>query len=116
MRVGEDGILLDGNTGRLSSATYASGLSGWVIDRNGNSEFNNAKIRGQIESAIFVQNEIHAQGGTMLVRPAGTLRDAIDYSGTEPFDITVENPASGHYPMFNQDDILRIKMLNMTHG
>lgn len=109
LKVGQDGILLDGQMGTMSSANFASGLSGWMIDRYGNSEFSNTKIRGQIESSVFVQNEIHVQGGSFLVRPAGILYEDVIYDGVGDIEITIENLQSGHFPMFVQDDVLRIK-------
>jgi hypothetical protein len=46
------GTDLNGNTtgGTIQSENFVSGSTGWKIDYNGNAEFNNATVRGQIEA------------------------------------------------------------------
>lgn len=59
---------------------FVSGLTGWQISHQGNAEFNNIWARGELHATVFVKDEVHATGGTLLVKTAGKLYDdaAID--------------------------------------
>jgi hypothetical protein len=46
---------------------FVSGLTGWQITHDGNAEFNNAFIRGELHATTFVADEMHATGGTIAV-------------------------------------------------
>jgi hypothetical protein len=66
-------IRIDGPNKRIMSTNYVSGVAGVLIEANGNAEFNNVLIRGEMRSSVFVVDEIHAEGGTMIVLEAGNL-------------------------------------------
>lgn len=52
---------------------FTSGLTGWQINHLGNAEFNNIWARGELHATVFVKDEVHATGGTLLVATAGKL-------------------------------------------
>jgi len=70
--VGEknNGIVLDGTNGSLHSAIYSSSTSGWHIDKDGNSEFNNITARGKLTSVIFETNKRSAVAGLLYIAPS----------------------------------------------
>lgn len=71
---GDELIVLD-SQGNLQSGKpgFYSGLTGWQIAPQGNAEFNNIWARGELHATVFVKDEVHATGGTMLVASAGKL-------------------------------------------
>jgi len=73
---GQELIVLD-SVGNLQSGNpgFVSGLTGWQVTPAGNAEFNNAWIRGELHASIFVMDEFHASGGTLVVAPAGKLEN-----------------------------------------
>lgn len=81
---GQELIVLD-SEGNLQSGNpgFVSGLTGWQIQPVGTAEFNNVWIRGELHASIFVMDEFHASGGTLVVAPAGKLEnDATVYTTT----------------------------------
>lgn len=68
---------------------FTSGLTGWQINHLGNAEFNNIWARGELHATVFVKDEIHATGGTLLVATAGKLySDAlIDSTTVDSLDL-----------------------------
>ncbi len=66
-------IRIDGLNQRIESTNYQSGVAGWRIDGIGNAEFQNAVIRGNLHTSVFVKDEIHATNGQMLISDATTL-------------------------------------------
>lgn len=92
------GILLDGANKAISSIPFASGVNGWKIDKDGNAEFNNATIRGTLQSVIFEVNTVSAIGGDLYVAPTiqipasdGTLGKLLYNSTSKKYSITVKN-------------------------
>lgn len=83
LKVGSEtgnGILIDGEEGSISSIPYSSGVSGWKIDGEGNAYFDNAYIRGTLQSVIFEANTTNAIGGDLYIAP--TIRIPLaDYVG-----------------------------------
>lgn len=73
--LGDELIVLD-SVGNLQSGKpgFVSGLTGWQITPEGNAEFNNGVFRGELHASIFVMDEFHATGGTLVVATAGKLR------------------------------------------
>jgi hypothetical protein len=90
---GDELIVLD-SQGNLQSGKpgFVSGLTGWQITSTGTAEFNNVWVRGELHATVFVKDEIHATGGTMLVATAGKLMtDAYLFSETgAPYDMQFE--------------------------
>lgn len=75
---GQELIVLD-SVGNLQSGNpgFVSGLLGWQISHVGNAEFNNAWIRGELHASIFVVDEFHSSGGTLMIAPAGKLENTM---------------------------------------
>lgn len=73
---GQELIVLD-SVGNLQSGNpgFVSGLTGWQIQPVGTAEFNNVWVRGELHASIFVMDEFHASGGTLVVAPAGKLEN-----------------------------------------
>lgn len=80
---GNELIVLD-SVGNLQSGQpgFVSGLTGWQITPTGNAEFNNIWARGELHATVFVKDEVHATGGTLLVATAGVLHDDASISAT----------------------------------
>ena len=53
-------------------------MTGWQITAAGDSEFNNTRIRGELHAATFVADEIHAVGGTLLVKTVTTVASPVN--------------------------------------
>ncbi len=73
---GQELIVLD-SVGNLQSGNpgFTSGRTGWQITPGGNAEFNNIVARGELHASIFVMDEFHSSGGTLVVAPAGKLEN-----------------------------------------
>ena len=85
---------------------FVSGLTGWQISPQGNAEFNNIWARGELHATVFVKDEVHATGGTLLVATAATVyEDAqIDSAAAQRDDLMVEStaaafPGAGSLPL-----------------
>ena len=76
-------IRIDGLNERVESTNYASGVSGWRIDGNGDAEFRNCVVRGQLHTSVFVKDQIHATNGQLLVTDAAVLLNDIDSTQTK---------------------------------
>lgn len=70
-------LLLVTNDGNLESGApgFVSGLTGWQIKANGDAEFNNVRVRGELHATTFVADEMHATGGTMQLATATTIAE-----------------------------------------
>lgn len=95
---GNELIVLD-SVGNLQSGSpgFVSGLTGWQITPQGNAEFNNIWARGELHATVFVKDEVHATGGTLLVATAGTLHDdaVISSSAVDDDTLVVYSTAAG---------------------
>jgi hypothetical protein len=96
---GNELIVLD-SVGNLQSGQpgFVSGLTGWRIEPNGNAEFNNIWARGELHATVFVKDEVHATGGTLLVATAGVLHDDAIINSTLVDDdvLVIDSTAAGH--------------------
>lgn len=96
--VGADsnGIIINGTNGSIYNGSYSSsgGSSGWTINNNGSAVFTDVTVRGRIESSTFIQNEIQALSGTLIIRPTLTFLDnsTITYSDNLYVGYTNEEP------------------------
>lgn len=107
---GSPNLVIDGANNQIGTSLFVSGQSGWRITGSGNAEFNNIVARGEFRTAVFVKDEIHATGGTMIVLTASTLyADATTVTTPTTSTIDIQDPPSGHAQLFNVNDILRIK-------
>ena len=55
IKIDADNITLDGVvsvTDDLQSSNYVAGVSGWIIDGDGNAEFNNVTVRGNLQAGV----------------------------------------------------------------
>lgn len=68
-------------TGSITTPNYVSNVSGWGIGSDGNAEFANANVRGELHSTVWVKDLIDAHAGTMVVgKSAGKLSHNFLYS------------------------------------
>lgn len=66
----------------IESTVYASDEQGWRINKTGNAEFNNVKIRGTIESTSFRKKNVSALNGTFVVTNSTVLSQDLSSSAT----------------------------------
>ena len=99
-------IIIDGADSSIRSDNYTPSAAGFAIRGNGDAEFNNVKVRGEIQSAIFKYNEISATAGTLGVYKSADVlsEDLTTTSGS--FALYTSNITSN---LFSINDILRIK-------
>lgn len=71
IKVKNDMLLDDADLGTFN---FQSGLNGWNIDKLGDAEFQNLKVRGGLDVFLLTYNEMRATNGIMLV----TDTDQID--------------------------------------
>ena len=100
------GIIID-DDGYIQSANYIDNGAGFKIYNNGDAEFNNVNVRGEIRSAVFKYDEVSAIAGTLGVfKSSGKLLENVLFEGGEtPPPITI----STELPYFQKYDIVRIK-------
>ena len=111
--VGEN-IVID-SAGSISTADYASDLKGWKIsaENNGFAEFENAKIRGTLATAVFEKETVNAVGGQLYVANSTVLTASADnpngnYAATDT-TMSVVNVGG-----FVSGEILSAKKVNTT--
>lgn len=97
---GRELIVLD-SVGNLQSGRpgFVSGLTGWQITPNGNAEFNNIWARGELHATVFVKDEVHAIGGTLLVASAANLHEDATFNSapTQSYTLALKkNGVVGH--------------------
>ncbi len=118
-------LLLVTNGGDLESGNpgFTSGLRGWQIAANGDAEFNNVRIRGELHAATFVADEMHATGGTLAVATATTVArgpgtpstlGAINSVGASTVYVTAAWGSGLSY--FSVNDVIRIKPMGEVSG
>jgi hypothetical protein len=97
-------------TTSIGSTAFVSGSTGWNISNVGTAEFENMIARGEFRTAVFVKDEIHATGGSLIILSASTLKTdftSVTTPTTSTLDLT--DPPSGHAQLFSVNDIIRIK-------
>lgn len=109
-----DNIVID-SAGTIRTANYISNVQGWSIsaDGNGFAEFENAKIRGTLSTAVFEKESVNAVGGQLYVANSTVLTGSGDlmafanslYHGQAPQSI-----ATGNY---TEDDTV-LAVVNCT--
>jgi len=101
-------IEIDGGNKRIQTSNFASGVSGFRIEDDGDAEFNNVDVRGALHCAVFVKDLISAHAGTLMVaKSAGKLsEDCLILT-----DNLVIEPAPGSPSawLFDTGDIIQIK-------
>ena len=116
---GENGLILH-SSGRLESADFATNLKGWRIDSlgNGTAEFENARIRGTLSTAVFEKESVNVVGGQLMVANSTTLQplrsgSAIiaGNSGSSATDVTM---SFANVSGFASGEILKAKKVGQT--
>ena len=97
----------------LRAQSFTAGLRGWSINADGDAEFANISVRGELHASVFSYNEMHATAGTLgIFKSAGKLRaDVTTVASPTTFNIDIEDPDTGHAQLFAVNDILRIKSM-----
>lgn len=96
-------ILIDGLYNVIRSSNSA-----WSIDGSGQAVFNNARIRGTLETVVFKYDEVTAVSGSLLVTNSAALEQdlVIGAIGT-----TVAMKATLSYDLFAIGNVLAIPMV-----
>ena len=109
-----ENIVID-SAGSISTADYASDVKGWSISaiNNGFAEFENAKIRGTLATAVFEKETVNAVGGQLYIANSTTLTSSADnpngnYAATDT-TMSVVNVGG-----FVAGEILSAKKINTT--
>lgn len=72
-------LIIDGHTGSISAKSELNPYDiKWLISEDGSAYFNNVRVRGEIESAIFNYGKVSAVGGKILITPSIYLIDDIE--------------------------------------
>ena len=109
-----DNIIID-SAGSIQTSDYASDLKGWKISAadNGFAEFENAKIRGTLSTAVFEKETVNAVGGQLYVANSTNLTASADNPNGNylPTDTTMSVVnVSG----FAANEILSLKKVSST--
>lgn len=105
--------------GDLESGTpgFTSGQTGWQIAANGDAEFNDVFVRGELHATTFVADEMHATGGTLAVMTVAKVAPAVGGSdNTLPstgssFTLNVQASYDTGLCYFSANDVIRIKTM-----
>jgi hypothetical protein len=98
----------------MQSTTYAAGLAGWRMAADGGAEFQNVRIRGAVQSALFEKSVVSAFAGSLIVaKSAGKIsvdfvvdNTAVSFDNTAHLKLTT--PTDGAWVLAT-GDIVRIK-------
>lgn len=72
-------LIIDGNRGSISaSSPYSDYDLNWQISEDGSAFFNNVRVRGEIESAVFNYGKVSAVGGKILITPSIYLTEDVE--------------------------------------
>lgn len=104
----------------LRNSAFSSGTLGWNVADNGDAEFNNVTVRGELRSSVFKVSEIAATAGTFGVfysaanlAASCTTAAAVFPGAGYQFVITAKNSDAGGR-LFNTGDYIRVKAWNGT--
>lgn len=109
VRITGPGHLESGNPG------FVSGQTGWRIWNTGNAEFNDLRVRGELHASVFVADEMHAVGGTLLVKTASRVGAPVNNGDNKlgaidaTFKLRAELSWDAGLNYFPKDTVLRIK-------
>ena len=97
------------SAGTIETADFASNLKGWRIsaEGNGTAEFENARIRGTLSTAVFEKESVNAVGGQLYVANSTTLTGSGIISASYA-TMSVKNATGfvGSYNGFNSSGVL----------
>ena len=102
------GNLIMHNQGRIESADFSSGVSGWRIsaEDNGTAEFENATIRGTLSTTTFEKESVNAVGGQLYVANSTALTGSVSASQVTMSVVNVTG--------FSENEVLLIKKTTDT--
>ena len=116
---GESGLIIH-SSGRLESADFASNLKGWRIDSlgNGTAEFENAKIRGTLSTAVFEKESVNVVGGQLMVANSSALgalkSGSIIIAGAETASASDVTMSFDNVSGFAPGEIIKTKVVGST--
>lgn len=105
---GTPGIQISSD-GNIQTTDFTTDVKGWRIAKDGTAEFQNAKIRGELQTTIFTKREVQVTGGTLgIFKSAGVLLEDVTVT-TGTFTIKIKDPQGAHERLFSVNDVLRLK-------
>ncbi len=105
---GNPGIRIDSN-GNIQTTNFATDVRGWRISADGTAEFQNAKIRGELQTTIFTKREIQVASGSLGVfKSAGVLLEDVTATSGQ-FVLRIKDQQGIHEQVFQVNDILRLR-------
>lgn len=105
---GTPGIQISSD-GNIQTTDFTTDVKGWRIAKDGTAEFQNAKIRGELQTTIFTKREVQVTGGTLgIFKSAGVLLEDVTVT-TGTFTIKIKDPQGVHEQLFAVNDILHLK-------
>lgn len=116
----DDDLIIITNKGDLESGNpgFVSGQKGWQISYDGNAEFNNLFVRGELHACVFVADEMHATGGTLAVMTASKVADwktspenRLPGALNDPFTLVVQASWDTGLCYIADNHVLRIKTM-----
>jgi len=81
----------------MRSDSFIGGMQGWRISRNGDAEFGNIIVRGEIRGSVMAKQTINSVGGSLMVSPSTVL--CANVSSSDTYIDVVD-------PIFNVGDIV----------
>ena len=103
------------SSGIIETADFASNLRGWRIsaEGNGTAEFENARIRGTLSTAVFEKETVNAVGGQLYVANSTSITGSTGVTASHT-TMSVVN-STGFTGSYNNDgEILSIKKVTTT--
>jgi len=116
---GESGLVIH-SSGRLESADFATNLKGWRIDSlgNGTAEFENARIRGTLSTAVFEKESVNVVGGQLMVANSSALgalkSGSIIIAGAETASASDVTMSMDNVSGFAAGEIIKAKVVGDT--
>lgn len=113
-------LLLITNDGSVESGNpgFVSGISGWQLNPEGDAEFHNVWVRGELHASMFVSDEISASNGSLLIGTSGIVYDeaTLPAALNQIFELNITATQESGLCVFVSGDVLRVKTLTGTSG
>lgn len=107
-------ILIDGSAKTIGSESFVSGASGWIINGDGDAEFNSIVARGNIATqTLLFQETTVTRGSSLITKSGGELFEGMTATGTT-FTIKITTPPSGGAPLSSGDICIIDNGINQT--
>ena len=115
---GEKGLIIHSD-GKIETADFVSNLKGWRIDEGGFAEFESARIRGTLKTAVFEKESVNAVGGQLMIANSTTLEPLRDTNGNivlgyDEISNTFPTMSCPNVSGFSIGEILKAKKINDT--